>query len=168
MAAEPAIVALHCEILRARPDVNNVAHFHYDRATVFTLAEGARLVPVKNHAIRWASGIPVHDDPAHVNTAARGRALAATLGPHFAVQIRAHGQVLVAESIPALFIDCVHFVENAEAALAAASLGKVRGLTADEMASFAKDLKRDKHISKLWAYYSGRARALGLLQDWNV
>ena len=164
----PAEVALHCEIFRARGDVNSIAHFHYDRATVFTLAEGARLVPVKNHAIRWASGIPVHDDPSHVNTAALGRNLAATLGAHHAVMIRAHGQVVTAETIPALFIDCVHFVENAEAMYAAALLGHVRALTDAEMTSFALDLKRDKHVSKLWTYYTGRARTHGLLQDWPV
>jgi L-ribulose-5-phosphate 4-epimerase len=164
----PAEVALHCEIFRARDDVNSIAHFHYDRATVFTLAEGVRLVPVKNHAIRWASGIAVHDDPSHVNTAARGRSLAATLGVHHAVMIRAHGQVIAAETIPALFIDCVHFVENAEAMYAAALLGPVRALTDAEMTSFALDLKRDKHVSKLWTYYTGRARMRGLLQDWPV
>ncbi|WP_233828715.1 class II aldolase/adducin family protein [Paraburkholderia sp. ZP32-5] len=165
----PAEVFLHTEILRVRPDVNSVAHFHHDRTTVFTLADGPRLVAIKNHAVRWASGIPVHADPSHVNTAARGRALAATLGEHHAALIRAHGQVVVAESIPALLIDCVHFVENAVAMYDAALLGRVLALSDDEIESFKRDLKRDKHISKLWTYYVGRARAQGLLpSDWSL
>jgi ribulose-5-phosphate 4-epimerase/fuculose-1-phosphate aldolase len=165
----PAEVFLHTEILRVRPDVNSIAHFHHDRTTVFTLAEGPRLVPIKNHAVRWASGIPVHADPSHVNTVARGRALAATLGEHHAALIRAHGQVVVAESIPALLIDCVHFVENAMAMYDAALLGRVLALSDAEIESFRQDLKRDKHISKLWTYYVGRARAQGLLpSDWSL
>ncbi len=167
-AKPPSEVYLHCEILRARPDINAVAHFHYDRATVFTLAEGAELVPVKNHAIRWASGIPVHEDPSHVNTPERGRNLAAALGPHYAAQIRAHGQVVAAENIPALLIDVVHFVENAEAAYAASLLGKIRPLTAAEIENFSKDLKRAQHTKKLWKYYVGRALAAGLFPaEWR-
>ena len=62
----PAEVYLHGEILRARPDINSVAHFHHDITNVFTLVEGGDLLPLKNHAVRWVSGIPVHDDPSHV------------------------------------------------------------------------------------------------------
>lgn len=165
----PAEVFLHTEILRARPDVNSVAHFHHDRTTVFTLADGPRLAPIKNHAIRWASGIPVHADPSHVNSAARGRALAATVGAHHAALIRAHGQVVVAESIPALLVDCVHFVENAMAMYDAALLGRLLPLSQEEIVAFEQDLKRDKHVGKLWTYYVGRARAQGLLNaDWSL
>jgi len=165
----PSEVFMHSEILRVRPDVNAVAHFHHDRTTVFTLVDAPRLVPIKNHAVRWASGIPMHGDPSHVNTPARGRALAATLGPHHAALIRAHGQIVVAESVPALFIDCVHFVENAAAMYDAALLGRILPLTADEIASFLKDLKRDKHVSKLWTYYVGLAEVHGILQpSWEL
>ncbi|WP_158914813.1 class II aldolase/adducin family protein [Caulobacter sp. S45] len=163
----PAEVFLHCELLRARPDVNSAAHFHHDRTTVFTLVQDVKLVAIKNHAVRWASGIPVHEDPSHLNTPERGRALAGTLGPHHAALIRAHGQVVVAEDIPGLLIDCVHFVENAEAMYDASLLGAVRPLTESEIALFLQDLKRDKHVPKLWNYYVGRARARGVLpQDW--
>ena len=159
----PAEVYLHGEIFRARPDVQAVAHFHHDIATLFTLVEGVRLVPVKNHAARWASGIPTHPDPGHVNDPARGRALAATLGPHHAVLIRGHGQVVTAESVPALLVDCVHFVENAEAMYRAACLGPVVPLRADEMARVLGDLDRPRHVAKLWGYYVGQGRARGVI-----
>jgi L-ribulose-5-phosphate 4-epimerase len=165
----PAEVFLHCEMLRARPDVNSVAHFHHDRTTTFTLVEDVRLVAIQNHAIRWASGIPVHEDPSHLNTPERGRALAAAMGQHNAALIRAHGQVVVAESAPALLIDCVHFVENAEAMYDASVLGKVKPLTQAEIVLFTQDLKRDKHVAKLWTYYVGRARSKGVLpRDWAL
>lgn len=165
----PSEVFIHTEIFRARPDVNSVAHFHHDLTTTFTLANGPALVPVKNHAVRWAEGIPVHPDPSHVDTPALGRALAATLGACHALLIRAHGQVVAAESVPGVLIDSVHFVENAEAMYRAAMLGPVLPLTADEIANFRRSLTRDHHLRKLWIYYVGRGRASGLLPaDWQL
>ncbi len=159
----PAEVHLHCEILRARSDVHAVAHFHHDIATVFTLVDGIPLKPIKNHAARWASGIPIHPDPSHVSDPARGRAAATSLGQHHAMLIRAHGQVVTAETVPAVLIDCVHFVENAEAMYRAASLGSVIPLSADEIAGFLREFDRRRHIAKLWKYYISRGRARGLL-----
>lgn len=165
----PSEVFLHSEIYKARKDVNSIAHFHHDRTAVFTLADGPQLAPVKNHAVRWANGIPVHPNPNHVNTPERGASLAKTLGQAHAALIRAHGQVIVAENVPGVLIDCVHFVENAEAMYDACMLGKVLPLTAEEIASFGDDIKRDKHINKLWTYYAGRAVSMGLVpEEWNL
>lgn len=165
----PSEVFLHSEILRVRPDVQAIAHFHHDLTTVFTLVEGLELRPIKNHAVRWESGIPVHADPSHVSDPALGRALAETLGPHHALLIRAHGQVVTAESVPALLIDCVHFVENAVAMYQAAAVGKVIPLSATEMAAFRHDFERERHVAKLWKYYVGRGRAKGLLpESWDL
>jgi ribulose-5-phosphate 4-epimerase/fuculose-1-phosphate aldolase len=159
----PAEVHLHCEIFRARGDVHAVAHFHHDVATVFTLVDGIPLRPIKNHAARWADGIPIHTDPSHVSTPARGRAAATSLGQHHAMLLRAHGQVVTAETVPAVLIDCVHFVENAEAMYRAAALGPVVPLSGDEIAGFLRAFDRSRHIAKLWTYYVGRGRASGLL-----
>jgi L-ribulose-5-phosphate 4-epimerase len=164
----PSEVFLHCEIYRSRPDVNSVAHFHHDVTNVFTLVEDVPLLPFKNHAIRWKSGIPVHSDPAHVDTPERGRGIVKTLGPHHAMQIRAHGQIVTAETVRGVFIDAVHLVENAEAAYRAASLGKVKPLTAEEIESFSHSFRRDHHIRKLWKYYAGGAIRDGLFPEaWN-
>lgn len=160
---------IHCEILRTRRDVNAVAHFHHDIATIFTLVEGAHLAPIKNHAVRWASGIPVHPDPSHVSSPALGRAVAATLGPHHALLIRAHGQIVAAESVPALLIDSVHFTENAETMYRAAALGRAIPLSAEEIAAFASDFDRASHVVKLWKYYVGIGRAKRLLPEaWQL
>lgn len=159
----PAEVFLHCEIYRARPDVNSVAHFHHELTTIFTLVEGLELKLIKNHAVRWTSGIPVHSDPSHVSDARLGRSLAETLGPHHALLIRAHGQVVTAESVPGVLIDSVHFVENAQVMYQAASLGKVIPLSGQEIQGFLHDFDRDRHIPKLWKYYVGIGRDKGLL-----
>jgi L-ribulose-5-phosphate 4-epimerase len=165
----PSEVYLHCEIFRVRADVHAIAHFHHDLTTAFTLVDGAPLKPVKNHAVRWASGIPVHADPSHVSDAHRGRALARTLGHHQGLLIRAHGQVVVAESVPGALIDSIHFVENAQAMHDAACLGTVVPLSAGETASFQRDFNRERHIAKLWEYYAGRGRKSGLFPaEWNL
>jgi len=168
-AEPPSEVYLHCEIFRARNDVKAVAHFHHDLTTTFSLVEGVGLRPVKNHAVRWAAGIPIHSDPSHVDDPARGRAVAASLGQCQGMLVRAHGQVVVAESVPAVFVDSVHFVENAEAMYRAACLGKVVPLSADEIAAFERGFDRARHIAKLWKYYLGRGRARGLIPgDWPL
>lgn len=162
-AKAPAEVYIHAEIYRARPDVRAILHHHPDSATVFTLAEGARLELVKNHASRWAGGIPVHPDPSHIASPASGRALAATLGRAHAALIRAHGAVVVAEDVPALLVDAIHFDENARACYAARLLGPVLPLSADELSAFARTFDRSRHVRKLWAYYVGRGAAGGAI-----
>src|SRR5215475_3162826 len=111
----PSELPIHLEIFRARPDVQSVLHSHMELAIAFTMMEGVTLLPMRARASRWKSGIPVDPDPSHIKLPEQGRALAKTLGPHHAVLMRAHGLCLVAESVRALFIDAVHFKENAAA-----------------------------------------------------
>jgi ribulose-5-phosphate 4-epimerase/fuculose-1-phosphate aldolase len=165
----PAEVSLHGEILRSRKDVNAVAHFHHDRTNSFTLVEDVPLRIVKNHAVRWKSGIPVHPDPAHVANAELGQAVVRTLGDHHALQIRAHGQVITAESVEAVLNDSVHFVENAEAMYAACAIGRVKPLSEEDMASFEKWFKRGRHVNKLWRFYVEGAQTGGVIPaDWAI
>ena len=159
----PSELSIHTEIYRARPDVEAVAHFHHDPTTVFTLVDGCPVVPVKNHASRWAAGVPVHPDPSHIATAEQGRALAATLGHGYAALLRAHGEVVVAEDVRTLFADVVHFVENALVLASALALGPVTPLSAAECARFNATFHRARHARKLWRYYTTVAAAAGRL-----
>lgn len=149
----PSEWPIHTEIYRARPDVGAVAHFHHDPTTVFSMVEDLSIVPVKNHASRWASGVPVHPDPSHISTVEQGSALAATLGSCNAMLLRAHGEVVAAESVRCLFADVVHFVENATALAAALQLGRVSALSGDEIEVFQSDFERSRHAEKLWKYH---------------
>lgn len=161
----PSETAIHTGIYRARPDVGAVAHFHHDPTTVFTVVEGHPVVPVKNHASRWSSGVPVHSDPSHIATAEQGRALAATLGQCNAALLRAHGQVVVAEDVQTLFADVVHFAENATLLAHALALGQAKPLSQAECDSFAATFRRDRHARKLWTYYTAIAASAGRLPD---
>jgi ribulose-5-phosphate 4-epimerase/fuculose-1-phosphate aldolase len=159
---------LHAEIYRHRPDVSAVAHLHPEFATLFTLVEGVALRPVKLHAARWASGIPVSQFPGHVSTRALGKELAETLGHHHAALMRAHGAVVVAESVPALLVDVVHFEENAKAQFQASLLGALAPLAESELGVLAEQANRDSHVPKLWKYYVGRGIEAGVIpQTWG-
>ncbi len=159
---------IHSEVFRARDDINAVLHYHPNTATLFTMVEGVKLVPMKNHAYRWGSGIPTHPESWHVDTMKRGRAMAETLGKHNAVMLRAHGAVIVSESIPALMVDTVHFEENAKAMYDAARLGTLKPLTSEEITEFAANFKRQKHAVKLWRYYLSRGLESGAIpKEWG-
>lgn len=152
----PLEVFIHSEILRARTDVDAVAHFHHDPTTVFSLVDRP-LVPMKNHASRWPGKVRIHRDPSHIDTPAKGREVVATLGAEHALLLRGHGEVLVAEDVRSLYVDSVHFVENAATLVQAAQLGTVEPLTMAEQADFLATFDRGKHVKKLWQYYIQRA-----------
>ena len=168
--APPSELPIHTEILKARPDVQSVLHSHMELAIAFTMMEGVKLVPMRARASRWKSGIPMDPDPSHIKYKEQGQALAKTLGPHHAVLMRAHGLCLVAESTKALFIDAVHFKENATAQMQALQAGaKPIPLTDAEIAQIEKMEMRDWHIKKLWNYYSRKGTKEGVLPaEWNI
>jgi ribulose-5-phosphate 4-epimerase/fuculose-1-phosphate aldolase len=165
----PLEVFIHSEILRARPDAQAVVHTHSDLAAMFTMLEGIELALMKSHAHRWASGVPTHPDPSHIKTAGQGEELARSLGDHHGALLRAHGGVLVAESLPALLVDAVHFEENARAHYQAATVGKIKPLTRAELDLLATaDNNREQHCFKLWSHYAGMGLEDGTLpRDWN-
>jgi ribulose-5-phosphate 4-epimerase/fuculose-1-phosphate aldolase len=154
----PSELPIHLEILRARPDVQSVLHSHMELAIAFTMMEGVKLLPMRARASRWKSGIPIDPDPSHIKLPEQGRALARTLGPHHAVLMRAHGLCLVAESAQALFVDAVHFKENATAQMQALQAGaRPIPLSEAEIAQIEKMEMREWHIKKLWNYYVRKA-----------
>ena len=161
-ARPPLEVFIHAEIYRARQDVEAILHTHSELSALFTVAE-TRLQPMRASAVRWATGIPIHPDPTLIRTPRQGRELAATLGDHHAALLRAHGGVLVAESVEALVVDAVHFDENARAQLQATALGRLKPLTPGELEALDETAERERHVKKLWSYYVARGRATGIL-----
>lgn len=164
----PLEVVLHTEILRARPEVNAVLHSHPERAIAFTMMKDTPLAIMRARAFVFASGIPTHSDPRLIRRVEQGRALAQTLGVHNAALIRAHGIVMVAESVPALFVDAVHFKENLDINMLVLQAGREPApLTEEEIAGI--DSPREFHIDKLWNYYVRRGMAAGLIPpEWNL
>jgi L-ribulose-5-phosphate 4-epimerase len=156
---------IHSEIYKARPEINSVLHAHPKVPVLFTIAEGARLRMVINHAYRWRAGVPVHPDPAHIDTVALGREVVETMGNAYAVLLRAHGIVLASENIQSLLIDGVHFNRNAEAQYEATLLGKPIPLSDADFDTFEKRFNRAKHGRKLWHHYATSAIEAGILPE---
>lgn len=166
----PSEVAIHTEILKVRPDVQAVLHCHMELAIAFTMMKGVRLMPMRARAMRWASGIPIHPDPSHIKDVSQGQDLARSLGPHHALLMRAHGMTLVAESLPALLVDAVHFDENARAQIQVMQAGaEPIPLSAEDMEAITRTDKRAHHVNKLWIYYVRKAVAAGAIPaDWAL
>lgn len=154
----PIEVFIHTEIYRARPDVQAVVHTHSELAALFTMVAEMPVQPMRSYAVRWVDGVPIHADPTHIETPHQGQDLARTLGHCNAALLRAHGGVLVAESVPAVLVDAVHFDENARAQVQAQALGRMLPLTGEELAQLQWRQNRDQHVAKLWRYYVTRAR----------
>jgi len=160
----PSELPIHLEILKARPDVQAVLHCHMALAITFTMMEGVTLLPMRARASRWKNGIPMHPDPSHIKLTEQGKALAKTLGPCHAALMRSHGMVLVAESVRALFVDALHFKENAKAQIEVLQAGaKPLPLTAAEIAQIERMEMRDWHVKKLWNYYLRKGLSEGVL-----
>ncbi|MGE3244990.1 MAG: class II aldolase/adducin family protein [Beijerinckiaceae bacterium] len=166
----PVEVPIHGEIYKARPDVNAVLHSHMEMPIWFTMMKGVQLAPMRPRAVRWESGIPMNGDPSHIKTREQGAQLARDLGPHHACLMRAHGSVIVAESLPALFVDAVHFAENARAQLQVLQAGcQPLPLTPEELEQINRHEMREFHNGKLWTYYTNKARKSGMLPvDWEI
>ena len=154
---------IHSEIYKARPDVNAVLHAHPQVPVLFTIAEGAQLKMVINHGYRWRTGVPTHPDTAHISSSALGRDLVNTLGDHNALLLKAHGIVLVSESVSTLLIDGIQFDRNAKTQLEAARLGSPVALSDEELDVFEERFDRPHHADKLWKYYTSRAVDQGVL-----
>lgn len=166
----PSETVIHTEILRARPDVNAVLHCHMQLAVLFTQMKGAKILPMRTFATRWASGVPVHPDPSHIRRLEQGQALAASLGQHQAVLMRAHGITMVAESLKGILVDAIHFEENLKDQIQIMQMGgEPIPLTEEEMGSLKKSQNRTHHLRKLWIYYAGKAVASGIFPaEWNL
>ena len=157
--AAPGENPIHLEILRARPDVGSVIHYHGMYSTAFTTS-GERLRAIHLMGTLFHDGIPVYPDPRLVSDRARGTALAQALGSHRAVLMRAHGVAItgatVEEAVAAAFL----FEENARRACIAASLGRPVWLDDETAAAAGKELLESRGpFRRVWALVESEERA---------
>lgn len=159
----PSELAIHIEILKARPEIQCVLHCHMEEAIVFTLMDEP-LVPMRSHAARWGATIPIHPVASHVTTSEQGRSLVASLGAADAVLLRAHGIVLASTSLQALLADAVHFRENARALLTVLQSGsRPKPLGASEIEDIRQTLEQGHHSQKVWSHYVEKGIEAGIL-----
>lgn len=164
----PSEVFIHSEIYRARPDVNAIAHIHSENALALTLVKGGKMHLMRCDSVRWRSGIPMHPDPSRIRTPEQGRELAATLGPHYAALMRAHGGLLVADTVPSVLAASIQFEENARAQMLAATAGEIEPLTETELGQLSSSSPPEfmaHYASKIWTYYVQEGIAAGIIPE---
>ena len=120
---------IHSEIYRARPDVTSVVHCHTPSLLPFADSD-VPLHAMYHMAAFVALGVPVFDIRKEagmtdllVGDTRLGRALARTLADKYAVLMRHHGGVIVADSIPNAVARAVYLDLNARIQLQTAQLG---------------------------------------------
>jgi ribulose-5-phosphate 4-epimerase/fuculose-1-phosphate aldolase len=157
----PGEYPIHLEILKARPDVGSVVHYHGMHSTAFTTSEHALKV-IHTMGTLFHDGIPVYPDPKLVVNAQRGIALAKVLGTHRAVLLRAHGAAITGASVEETTAGAFLFEENAHRAFLSASMGKPQWLddkTASETA--AELMKHRGPFRRVWALVEAESKDEG-------
>lgn len=91
---------IHAEVLRARPDLNCVAHTH-PAGGIALPARGLTLLPVSHEAtLFWPPGVPLFDQFTDlVTTRERGESVARALGDGQALFLLNHGVVVAGAGI---------------------------------------------------------------------
>lgn len=147
----PGEYPIHLEILRARPDVNSVIHYHGMYSTAFTTSEH-RLKPIHLMGTLFHDGIPVYPDPKLVSDRTRGEALARALGPHRAVLMRAHGAAITGASVEEAVGGAFLFEENAHRACVSAGMGKPVWIDEATAADAGAELLKSRGpFKRVWA-----------------
>ncbi len=152
----PGEYPIHLEILKARPDVGCVIHYHGMYSTAFTSAATAAgprpLRPIHLMGTLFHDGVPVYPDPRLVSSPERGVALARALGDHRAVLMRAHGAAITGEGVVEAIAGAFLFEENAHRALLSAQLGEPQWLEDDLAADAGAELVRTRGpFRRVWA-----------------
>ena len=96
---------IHSEIYKVRPDVKSVVHTHAPTVVLMGVC-GEPLVPIYHMTGFIGAGLPIFDIRKSfgmtnmlITDAARGRALAESLGNHSAALMRGHGGITVGSSL---------------------------------------------------------------------
>jgi ribulose-5-phosphate 4-epimerase/fuculose-1-phosphate aldolase len=154
---------IHSEIYRARPDVKSVVHTHSPSVVPFSISK-VPLRPVYHMANFVGEGVPVfeirsvvRESNMLVNDAARGRALAATLGNKPAALLRGHGAAVVGPTLLIAVARAVYLDVNARLQEQAMLLGgQLTYLSPEESKLSAQDYERSWNLWKLKVATSGR------------
>jgi ribulose-5-phosphate 4-epimerase/fuculose-1-phosphate aldolase len=141
-----AEIFIHAETYRARPDVKGIVHSHAPEVIAAGLV-ATPLVAVTQTTRFLCDGAPVFDlsdefpDTKNmlIDSPAKGKALARTLGQHTVVLMRGHGDLVVANSVRNAVFNAIYTALAARLLRDAAIIsggGPVKSLTKAECENF--------------------------------
>jgi ribulose-5-phosphate 4-epimerase/fuculose-1-phosphate aldolase len=159
---------IHCEIYKARPDVQSVIHTH-DLAVIPFGLTGEPLRPVVVQAGFLPAETPLFEvrdayanAPVHgmlVTNATLGHALADKLGPNPAVLMRGHGDVVVGGSVKEATVRTIY--TNIDARAQWAALQVSRKIISLDAAELAQNARENFDADRPWENYKQRLLAHG-------
>jgi ribulose-5-phosphate 4-epimerase/fuculose-1-phosphate aldolase len=135
----PGEAPIHFDIMKARPDVGAVAHFHVHHATSFGMCD-TPLKPTYFLASIFRSGVPVHPDSRLISNSERGAAMVKTLGKNRAIILKAHGIVVVGKTVEDMTAATYILEDNARRAFISATLGKLEFMSDAAMAEIEHEI----------------------------
>ena len=150
----PMEFPLHTAIYRARPDVNAVAHTHPLWSTLFS-SVGEPVRPVTMQAAVMGP-VQAFGKTASINKPELAAELAKALGPHRVITLRSHGAVTVGADIIEAFVLAIYLEETARRQYLARAIGTPYALTAEEVDSIGKNLRRPHLLKKVWDYHHAK------------
>lgn len=156
---------IHAAIYASRPDVNAVVHAHTESVLPFTVSK-TKLRPLLHVAAIIGHDIPVwdmHDDFGDTDllviNIAHADSLADTLGAGRVVLMRGHGFTAAAASLELVVRVAVYLKINAQAQLAAMTLGPVQFLSEGEVAAADARMGSPKATGRVWENWARRSGA---------
>ncbi|HEU4344127.1 MAG TPA: class II aldolase/adducin family protein [Candidatus Binatia bacterium] len=154
--APPNEWPIHACILRARRDVESVAHTHSKWSTIFSVLP-VKLRPLHQYGkFLSVDGPPVYQGVGLVRTVQRGNDLAAALGEAPAVLMRAHGDAVVGASIEQVIERTTRLAMLGEWNHLALLHGEPKYLTAEELDVYNAD---QRFPMRGWEYFVSRLEA---------
>ncbi|HET9883753.1 MAG TPA: class II aldolase/adducin family protein [Candidatus Binatia bacterium] len=144
---------IHACILKARRDVESVAHTHSKWSTIFSVLP-IKLKPMHHYGkFLSADGPPVYEGIGLVRTVARGDDLARVLGGGPVVLMRAHGDTVVGESIEQVIERTTRLAMLGEWNHLALLHGEPKYLSAEELEVYNAD---QRFPMRGWEYFVSR------------
>ncbi|MPZ76547.1 MAG: hypothetical protein GEU77_08475 [Deltaproteobacteria bacterium] len=146
---------IHACILKARSDVESVAHTHSKWSTIFSVLP-IKLKPMHHYGkFLSAEGPPVYEGIGLVRTLERGNDLAAALGNGPVVLMRAHGDAVVGASIEQVVERTTRLAMLGEWSHLALLHGEPKYLTAEELEVYNAD---QRFPMRGWEYFVNRLK----------
>ncbi|MEZ2126732.1 MULTISPECIES: class II aldolase/adducin family protein [unclassified Sinorhizobium] len=154
---------IHGGILKLRPDVMAVCHFHSPAIMPFCVAD-IPWIPVTHLAATLGISVPVWDSQDEfgdtdmlISTPEQAASMARTLGNQNAVLLRGHGAVVVGRSVRELVMRSIQLCRNGDVLMRTRLHANPKPLSEREVAlSGAKNLEAPV-LARAWDYWAARA-----------
>lgn len=153
---------LHCEIFKARADINCVIHIHPFFATLLTAVWDGQFRHISYNMQLFSEGIGFFDSSTLIRANKLGAAVAKELGTLHSVLLRNHGIVTVGASIAEAVIRAVELERMAKEHLLVAAHQQVETSScAESERQWADPRFRYSYCSERFAYLCRRLTRMG-------